>query len=576
MDTESVRTDAGSKAIQRWRLGVTAFDGWDQYRKQPKPVEWKRHTTPLGLWEYAGSCVAARNRLVVCGHNVGFDLRIADAFGILPALGWRLDRPAMTPSSVMLKARRADGASLLIIDSYAWLPKALADIGRMVGQVKLPDPEPDDVEGWYQRCTTDVNILRAAMLHLIHWVEADDLGTWQKTGAGQAWTTWRHRFLTHAPIVHDDAEVKAIEQESTYAGRCEAWKHGLLRGRRWVDLDLPLAYAHICRDLNLPVRLRGRVVCNPYVYKPVATPHVRRLYHGVCSTDLPVLPTRHAGRIIWPVGMFSGWWWDDELATAVEAGATVTVDRYLEYVGQPALRAFSVWALSVCESMPDEYTEVQRTAVKHWTRAIVGKFGAAYPRWDEIGPPPDCGVGIEKVWNADKRRIEHLMTCAGRAWWSDHDELADDAVPAIQSAVVSEGRRKLWVLITTAGLPNVAYVDTDGLVVNVTGYRRLMKAAKAGGLWGLREKRRTSELVVEGPRQILWEDSHRWAGIPHAADRVGEMKWEGERWESLKHALERGEYSTVTTWPTVWEPAGSDTRRLHLARHRTAPITLAG
>ena len=111
-----------------------------------------------------------------------------------------------------------------------------------------------------------------------------------------------------------------------------------------------------------------------------------------------------------------------------------------------------------------------------------------------------------------------------------------------------------------AGLENVAYCDTDGLLVNSEGSHRL----DAAGLPGLRPKQRYRRIEVLGPRQLVIEGRLKAAGIPSRAVRVGDQTWRGEVWRSLPVALGAGETDTVVIASRTWDVAGVDHRRAHL------------
>lgn len=569
LDTESQAAGEGGRSVQTFRLAVTAFDDFDNYTAKRKPTVWLRHESTEALASYLRSLPRARQRLILCCHNLAFDLRIGRLFGALCSPSWTLSRPAMHDRSVSVTWKRSDGASIVGVDSYAWLPHALSRIGEMIGMEKLPDPDPEDELGWWDRCERDVEIMRTAMLGLADWVEADDLGTWQKTGAGQSWSTWRHKFLTHPPLVHEDETIRELERESTFAARCEAWQHGNLGGRKWYYFDLHLSYAHICRDTSLPIRLHGTV--RSHEDRPWFDPTGRRrwLYLADVETEHPLLPVQGPDGILWPAGSFSGWYWDRELWCAKQFGAAVKVREAIEYGAAPAMQAFADWAIKLVDGTPLDRTAVQAAAVKHWTRAIVGKTAARYEAWVELTTAPDDLVHLERVYDQDLGRCARLMTAGGRAWWADHDEYGMDAIPAIQSAIVSEGRTRLWRLMVLAGLENVSYVDTDGLWVNLAGRARLRKAMAENDLWSLVEKDSCDDLLVEGPRQIRFHETDRYAGIPRAAVRVSEHEFRGEKWESLTEAWSSGHLDRVVVTEAVWRPVGVDKRRRHLSRGRT-------
>jgi len=408
-------------------------------------------------------------------------------------------------------------------------------------------------------------IMRTAMMQIWDWVEGEDLGTWQRSGAGQAWSTWRHKFMTHQVVVHDSFEARAAEEASTTTGRCEAWRHGDQEGGPWFEWDLPLAYARICAETLLPSTYVGWIkrVHGASVF--AAHEGERRLWHLEVETEQPVLPVRHEDGILWPVGRFSGWWWDHELTELERASTIVEAIECHVYRATPALKAWAEWCIRIVEDPAESETPAIQAAVKHMSRAIVGRFAARYRVWEPFGDTPDEEIALVPVWDHDAGIPGELLMLHHEAWWSDHRELGRDACPAIQSAIMAECRIRLWRCMQAAGLEVICYVDTDGLIVNYRGNNNLLAMKDEQALWGLRQKRTITELRVDGPRQLLVDGQLRYAGIPKRSRHIEGQSWADERFESLEQSLKRGSPTSVSVAPWVWQAVGVDRRRVHLA-----------
>ena len=575
LDTETKHSlQRNGHRVQTWRLGVTAYDGWDEYRKQAKPLIFKRHETPLDLWRYVYDIHVPRSRTVLVAHNLGFDLRASNAFGLLPQWGWKLIKIGVHGKNITVTWRLKNGATLVCVDSHSWLPTSLAKVGDMLGTPKPPDPEQDDDEAWWLRCIADVTIMREAMREVWTLLAEQDFGTFQRTGAGMAWSNWRHKHYSHEVFVHDRVEARDAEVAATYTGRCEAWRHGTYDEGPYDEWDLSLAYARCAAETLVPVSLYG------HQYQPdtaclTETPRARRtLMRAEVTTDVPVLPARTKDGILWPTGTFVGWWWDDELRLAVEAGALVNPSEAWIYTAKPALAAWAGWIIDAIENPANGYTEVQRAVFKHWSRALIGKFGAKYDNWAPLGRNPTGEVCLVPCIDREGGELSNILFLGDQALISTVEAYGDDACPFVQGAIMAACRVKLWRVMRKVRLDSVYYVDTDSVITDSKGSNRLHRDRTTTSRWGLRLKSKVDSVQIHGPRQIVFGDERRFAGIPRAAVPRGDGTYYGEVWESAEAALRRGRTSTVVTVPAVWHPNPIDRRREHLAGGETRAMVV--
>lgn len=90
------------------------------------------------------------------------------------------------------------------------------------------------------------------MSQLLSYIGENDLGNWQPTGSGMAYATWRHKYLDHKVLVHDDADALTAERTAMHTGRAEAWRHGRVTGGPWTEIDMCNAYCRIGAECDLP------------------------------------------------------------------------------------------------------------------------------------------------------------------------------------------------------------------------------------------------------------------------------------------------------------------------------------
>lgn len=177
--------------------------------------------------------------------------------------------------------------------------------------------------------------------------------------------------------------------------------------------------------------------------------------------------------------------------------------------------------------------------------ALIGKLHAYDEQWEELLPDyndPICG----SFFAADEkgRLVEH-QACAGLVSRRRRNGLAATAMPAIAAWIWSMGR--VWLLdrMLVAGMDQVIYADTDGLVVTERGYERLGAAGMIRqGEWGqLRLLAGPVEVEVLGPKMLRIGDELIAAGQPKAQrgrDFAAEGFWFRRPFHGAEGAYQNG------------------------------------
>lgn len=570
LDTETQRAVDGRTELQSFRLAVAAFDSRKHHGDGWREREWFRATDVHALWKWIDSKAKTKARTVLVAHNLAFDLRISRAFVELPALGWKL-RAIRLDNGQAWCVWRHEGRTLVCVDSLSWVQVSLEKVGEALHCPKLALPDWDDDDAaWFARCERDVTILAELWRRLVAWVHDDDLGNWKPTGAGQSWAAFRHRFMHHTLLVHEDDDARAAERDAAMTGRCEAWRHGRLRGGPWYEWDYTCAYARIGAECSVPIKLAGELV-DP---TPETVQRARRnravLAEVEVTTEAPVIAQRTPDGIRWPIGTFATTVWDHELALAMGYGATFAVKRAWCYRTAPALRDFMEYVLALADETDETADPIVRLAAKHWSRALIGRTAAQWSRWEPYGrvTEPNVMVGICRDVAAGERF--RLLTVGHDVLRGRPTEENRDALAAIMSWVMAAARVRLWDAMEAAGFDHVAYVDTDSLIVDPVGHERLRVSA----VDGLRVKGAWKSAHVHGPRQIELSGALRASGIPRGAVKVAPSSWEGDVWSGLASSLRAGEHDAVRITRRVFQLHGTDRRRLHLPGGLTAPYRI--
>lgn len=567
LDSEAYREPTAMGERQTFRLAVASHD-----RRRHDTAGWCDRDTETfydtdKLWAWVDGRTQARARTVVVAHNLAYDVRICEALTALPALGWSLKACRLDRGQAWFSWSR-DGRTLVMADSFAWCPVSLEKLGELVEIAKLPLPDWDDTDdAWEQRCARDVEILAAVWRRLMDWIREADLGNWKPTGAGQSWAAYRHRFMAHRLLAHDDESARAAERRAAWTGRCEVWRHGRVRGGPFSEWDYSAAYAHVGAECDVPTKLIGATGQTSIEQWRKLTRRYRVLAECTIETEVPTVPTLVDGKIAWPVGTFTTTCWENEIELAIDNGARVMVHRLWWYKRAPALRAFNVWVLAYLGRSPGDVDPVMVLAAKHWSRALVGRFGARWGNWETCGRAELPDLGLSTVIDRAAGCTWQLLQVGTELKRRTEEFDSPDAVVSIMSWVMAECRVRLWRVLEAAGPENVCYMDTDGVIVNRAGTDRLREA----GIPGLRLKGEWAGVELLAPRQIILSGRLRAAGVPRDAVRVNADTWAGDVWQELTTALRGSEANSVAITRRRIRVTGRDSRRVHNSNGTTSP-----
>lgn len=562
-DTESQSRYESGDEIQSYRVGAAIR--WRYGLKRGDYAESGIFNDPRSLWQWISDYTVVEQRTVVFAHNLGYDARISAAFDILPEFGWALEWCNLDRNVSAMKWV-SDHGTLVFADTWTWLPMDLKSVAPSVGLRKLQMPPANaTLARWEKYIMRDVEIGYRVVSELIEFIGDEDLGNWQPTGAGMAYATWRHKFLTHKVLVHDDEDAIAAERAAMHTGRAEAWKHGKLNDGRYTEVDLRNAYVRIAAECELPCKLHMRTQSlSIKQYRTMATTY-RLLCRAQIETSTSAVPYRDGNRTLWPVGHFESWLWDTEIDLLLSEGQYVKIREAYVYTRMPILQAWANYVLQLMHSTDESISPVVRTWAKHCSRALIGRIALRTPSWEKFGANPSGETGISYMQDVDTGITHRLMHVGDRTLIETERREGRDSLPAVTGWIMAECRARLWRAMREAGLGNLAHVDTDSLIVNQAGYRALRAAWGADFERDWQVKGTWRRLIIYGPRNYRCADQRKSAGIPRKATEILPNVFTGEQWHGLAADIEAGRASCVTISPGKWELTTRDARR------RTAP-----
>ena len=547
LDTEAERHQINrDQEVQTFRLAVASHDKTRSDQGHRPSTAWGEFHTPMALWEWVTKRAVVGETLWVFAHNLQYDVLVSDAVARLGALGWKLD-DLDAPGRLRTLWWRRGRRRLVLVDTFSLFRLPLDRVAELVGMEKLPMPGAGQREGkWLDYCRRDVEVLRAAVLGLLDFLDDEGLGAFQTTLPAIAWTAYRHRFMTTPPLVHRVPEVLGLERAAYFGGRAEVLQHGELTGGLWEDWDIVMCYPHVAATTALPYHYVGAVENPDWASWETFKQTHAILAEVTVTTNLPLVPSRNPEGVAWSVGTFRTTLWDPELRLLEEHGATIEWRAMHLYRRGHVLQKFAQWTIDKMHGEHPETDPLRLHLIKGMSRMVVGKAGQ---RSRQLVPANQVA---QKVWgeylhqesrDATPRR---MVAVNGVAYEIDTSGEPENALPSLAGYITSVARVWLYNLIKTVGRDNVVYCDTDGIIVNREGADRLEEARARGAMLPMEIKGAYRRVIAWGPQDVELDDTHVIKGLPSKATRTGPDTFELRHFTTWSEAMAAGRLDRVT------------------------------
>jgi len=511
---------------------------------------WKRHTTGLAVCKYLSQLSKDKPGLWVFGHNLNFDLQSSAFYKHFALWEWQLDFCYDTGSTFILVVRK-DGRLLRFISTTNYFEASLAEMGELVGLEKMVidfDTCPPGLLDVY--CKRDVQIIMRFMLRYWKWLETERLGRFRMTRGSQAFTAFRHRFMTEKIYLHRDEDVVGLERAAYMGGRTECFYLGKCKGGPWVSLDFNSMYPAIMRDNKFPVKLDSYHDKETVKGLEIGLRKYAAVAEVSVKTDWPWYAVRHQGKIKCPVGEFRAFLCTPGLKHALEHGHLKCVHRVAYYKQGRPFREFVNYFYPRRLEYRAAGDRVHEDYCKKILNSLYGKFGQKQP----IQHVSECWSEnlYERIYNWDittgHHEVEYIMLntrVIQEGFTEGHDSFC-----AISAHVTEAGRLMLGEIIHQLGMGTVLYCDTDSVVIPVKEQAKICHMLHDTSLGKLKVEKTYKSLEILGPKSYISDLGRVLKGIPQrAVDRGGHrytfLRFEG----ACTHQLEQ-----VTDY-TILRPA---------------------
>jgi DNA polymerase elongation subunit (family B) len=574
IDTEAYRGEKiNGVETQTLRFGVSWYGKLDN-DDRILDDEYYRFESGKDIATYIDQRAKKDSAIFVYAHNLVYDLQLSGLLPFLIEAGYEITTFVIEdpPTYIFLERGRS---VIRFIDTFNYFQFSIEEMGKQLGLEKLTIPENEaDNQLWFEYCKRDVEVLRDYLLGFIKFLRVHDLAGLAYTLAGQAFRTYRHRFMTCEIETHTRDNILKLERAAYAGGRSEAFYIGKAPSVNWYKVDVNSMYPYVMREQVYPTRLIG-------YSENISVERLRALierYYVIAEvsldTDQPVYPYRMGHKLIFPVGQFVSTLHKIELENALAYDHIDKVNKVAIYDEADIFSEYVNYWYRVKVEAELQGNKIQRQIAKLFLNSLYGKFGQRgiqsevmenpdTPQYGRItGYSEALGTTVEINYLGTQIEIRYQE---GEAYY---------ACPAIAGAVTAYARMYLWYLMTLAGKENVKYCDTDSLIVNEQGYQRLSDMIDSNALGKLKLEGVETHLIIHSVKDYEYGVEVHRKGVPKNAVVLVGGRFEYDQFRGGKTWVKDGLNAGIIVTTRIKERRGSYDKGIVLPDGSVIPLTL--
>ena len=403
----------------------------------------------------------SRDGWVYYAHNGGgFDW--LHFLPIIAAAGYHYEIMTVSSTIQMLKVKRSKNdksKGWTFLDSMKLIPTSLKKAAKAFGagtqkeEIDYNTHEKDP--RWSDYLKADCISLYQTLVRFHDLIEISLRGEVGITAASTAMKTYRRAYQPF-PIERHSGEHDFF-RESYYGGRVEIHRKSA-EGLHYYDVNS--CYPFVMRE---PMPVGEAVEWSGTPPESVKAGRVGFAEAEVWvpeSIRIPVLPVRHpkTGRLLFPVGKFSGVWDAAEILAAQAQGATIKWGRSVWIEARPVLREMVDDLYKYRDKSRPGYDEGLSVTAKILSNSLYGKFAMSTEREKIVVLQPEDEI-------PENARPAQPMNPDCAVWYVTEECDAPYIAPQIASHVTALARLTLHKYLTIAEERGVlAYCDTDSII----------------------------------------------------------------------------------------------------------------
>lgn len=532
VETEGIPLNKEIKE-QRLKLGYALF--WRRRHKRNKDTMlWQFFTDSGTFWDFVMQHVSKRETLYLVSHNITFDLLVCNGFEELEKRGYELTSVYTKGMTTILRVTDGD-YKIVILNNSNWFQCTLKSLGEAVGLEKL-DVDFRAVSDGDLRvyCQRDVEILYRAWSMWYEFLDEHDLGGWTVTLPSQAFAAFRHRFMKHKLLVHDNEDALKLERTSYHGGRSSVYYRGTNKDGPFYKVDINSAYPYAMLNTPVPIKLLfySQRVTLDYLRSHI--PNRAAIADVTLHVDENPFPLIKDGHTVYPTGFFRTTLTTPEIVYALERRWIKTVHSAAFYEQAAIFDEYVRFFYGLKSEYRDKDNEPFYYMVKLFLNSLYGKFGQCasnFERFTENNPELDGVTAIVKV---EENKIQTVYRFGSTLWIEVRGGETYHSMPAIAAHITAATRLYLHQLRLAAGTRHCYYSDTDSLIVDAVGLSNLQPWLDDSELGMLKVEGVSDYIDIRSPKTYQFDGDWKRKGVPSHAKLVADDTWQFDAFPSLR------------------------------------------
>lgn len=499
------------------------------------------------FWTWAISKHRSKTHLYLTAHNIVYDMVIVDGFKTLDKLGYEL-QSFYSKGGVSVFRYKNDKGSLTLLDNLNLFPGKLANYGEKFNLPKLIiDFDNTTIKALIKYCERDVDIIMRLWRKWCMFLDTHNLGNFKCTLAATAFNAYRTKYLKHKIYIHNDEQALIQERKSYRGGRTEAFYKGALDNQDYYYLDINSMYPYVMQNNEYPRGLAGNIT-NPSVnYLENRLKFYSVIIDTTLNTDKNPYPYKVNGFTAYPTGRFRTTLTTPEIMYALKNDHIVKIHSLYWYTRAPLFNQYVKELYQLKTEYQKENNAEFRNIAKMLLNTLYGKWGQMGFEQNLLGTNTDENISVEYGYDMIRKERYIINTINGQSFITYKTGESRYSFPAIASHVTAYGRMMLYDLITRAGQMNCFYCDTDSVIVNEIGYKRLEHLMDDIVIGQLALEARSREVRINAPKDYVFGELIKRKGIKKDAKEVANGVFRQEQWSRFSGLAKNGTLSDYTT-----------------------------
>lgn len=489
---------------------------------------------------------------VIC-HNANYDIQISGVVNRLLEQGYKVTKAILEfPPFVMSFSKGKH--RITFFDNLNFARTSIKELGKSIGLEKyeIDYHQEEDKDKWIEYAYRDIEILSEFFIRYYKFLIDNDLSPFALTIAGQAFKTFRYRFMKEEIPLHKVEEVTNIERYCYIGGRVECFKLGRFEGEKFYKLDINSMYPYVMKHFLYPYAYLGRkddIPIDEFIdifgrFYVIAVLEI--------EIDKPLVPVRLKDRVIYPIGKFQAILHKPEIGLVFEYGKIIKINRVFVYTARNIFEEYVDYFYTLKVDAEMKGDNVNRSMAKLFLNSLYGKFGQlGYIDIYKDSNDDEIGFYRYKGFSEELNKEVMITRVGSKTITTIREGESYYSNPAIAGSVTSYARSYLALLIMITGIENVFYVDTDSLIVNYEGYQRLNELIDKHELGKLKLEGISELLIINGLKDYVFGNEVKIKGVNKNAIKVSDNVYINTHFRGGKTWLnEGGEENVIVEYVT--------------------------